>query len=309
MDLWDIDQTATIIAQFQPTIIVCAATLQRLGSGDRLPPAIAQQLAAAPMGPRLPLHLVLVYKLMQAVKQTGLAPTVLNAIYPDVINPILGMVGLAPTTGIGDLANNVPALRMSLARKLHQPVESVDVRLVMARYVSYWMNRTRIGQAPFHLTALVNGEDQTSLLDKNTIFDPLLTTFKRSGGSTGLLMTAASAAVLFEGIVRNSGVITHAPGPHGLLGGYPVRVNTQGVEVLLPEHMSLQEALQINNAGLRLDGIEEIDHNGTVSFTKHSMTLYKELLGYSCLHMPLADVEYWAKELQAKYKALESKYR
>jgi hypothetical protein len=309
MDLENIDQTATIIAQFQPIIILYTATLQRLGSSDHFPPTMMQQLAAAPMGPRLPLHLVLLYKLMQAIQQTGLAITVLNAIYPDVVNPILGRVGLAPTTGIGDLANNIPALRLSIAHALHQPIEQVDVRVVMARYVSYWMTRTPLTNAPFHLTALVHNEDQTALLERKTLFDPLRTTLKRVGGATGLLMTAASAMLVFEGIVRNTGVITHAPGPHGLPGGYPVKVTTQGIEVLLPETLRLQDAIQINTAGLRFDGIEEIDHNGMVSFTEHSMTIYKEVLGYECKRMPLAEVEDRAKELQARYLVLARKYR
>ncbi len=309
MDLWNIDHTATIIAQFQPDMIVYAATLQRLGDNDNFPPLITQQLAIAPMGPRLPLHFVLLYKLMQAIQQTGLAITVLNAIYPDVVNPVLGRVGLAPTTGIGDLANNIPALRMSIAHTLHRPIASVDVRVVMARYVSYWMTRMPMTNAPFHLTALVNNEDQTALLDRKTLFSPLLTTLKRVGGLTGLLMTAASATLLFEGIVRNTGAITHAPGPHGLPGGYPVRVNTQDIEVLLPENLSLQEAIQINKAGLRLDGIEEIDHNGTVSFTEQSMTIYKEVLGYECKRLPLSEIEERAKELQVRYLALASKYQ
>jgi hypothetical protein len=308
MDLGNIDHTATIIAQFQPTIILYTATLQSLGRSDHFPPTITQQLAAAPMGPRLPLHLVLLYKLMQAIQQTGLAITVLNAIYPDVVNPILGCVGLAPTTGIGDLANNIPALRMSIADALHQPIESVDVRVVMARYVSYWITRMPMTNAPFHLTTLVHNEDQTALLDRKTLFDPLRTTLKRIGGVTGLLMTAASATLLFEGIVRNTGVITHAPGPHGLPGGYPVKVTTQGIEVLLPETLSLQEAIQINNAGLRLDGIEKIESNGTIFFTETSVSIYKEILGYDCRRMPLSDVEERAKELQQKYHAFASRF-
>jgi len=252
---------------------------------------------------------MLVYKLMQAVRQTGQKITVLNAIYPDVINPVLAKIGLAPTTGLGDLANNIPALRMSLADLLHQPLEVVDVRLVMARYVSYWTTRVNRKNLPFHLTVLVNGEDQTPLLDQETVFNPLRTTWKRLGGVPGLLMTAASAASLFEAAVSHTGGITHAPGPHGLPGGYPVRVNEQGVEVVLPSHLSWREALEINYAGLRLDGIEAIDDNGTVSFTEESMTIYREILGYSCQRLPLAEVEDWAKELQARYKALEDQCR
>jgi hypothetical protein len=309
LDLWNVDQTADVISHFRPSIIFCAATLQRLESIRNLPQTLAERLANAQMGPRLPLHLVLIYKLMQAIKQTGQVTLVLNAIYPDVVNPVLGKVGLAPTTGVGDLANNIPALRKSIALKLNKPLEQVDVRLFMSRYLSYRMSRAgNVGNAPFHLTALVNGKDMTHALDMETVFDLLPTTFKRLGGTTGLLMTATSASVVFEGIIRDSKAITHAPGPNDLPGGYSVQVGAQGVELILPDSLTLEEAISLNEAGLRFDGIERIDDEGTVYFANREMSIFKEVLGYECKRMPLSETEDWAKELQAKYAILVSKY-
>jgi hypothetical protein len=120
LDLNEIERTASLIAQFSPHLILSAATYQPLERNQILLPTVAQQLALAPMGPRLPFHLHLVYKLMQAVRLSGLQASVkvLNAMYTDVVHPILGKVGLAPTIGIGDLANNIPALRLSIAWEL-----------------------------------------------------------------------------------------------------------------------------------------------------------------------------------------------
>ncbi len=264
MDLWNVEQTAETITRFRPDIIFCAATLQRTEAIYHLPASVSEQLAAAQLGPRLPLHLTLIYKLMQAVKMTRLTITVLNAVYPDVVGPVLHRVGLAPTTGIGDLANNSPALRQSIALHLDMPIEHVGVRQIMARYVSYWLVRRPLEDVPYHLTALVDNEEPLSSLDLRTIARPLLTSLKRSGGVPGLLMTAASATLVFDGIVNNTGVVTHAPGPNGLLGGYPVKIDAQGIEVVLPPHVSLEAALQINEAGLRLDGIQKIEDDGTV---------------------------------------------
>lgn len=304
LDLRNIEQTATVISHFHPDLIFCAATLQPMGGTHGLPPSLVQQLTFAPMSPRLPLNLLLVYKLMQAVRLAGSGPStkILNVIFPDVIHPVLEKVGLAPTTGIGDLANNIPAVRFSIAWKLGVPIEQVDVRLVMARWVSYWMSRTSIAAAPFHITVVVNGKDCTHLVRREEVFDALPTRLKRSGGDLGLLMTATSAAVLFEAIVRDQGIITHAPGPNGLPGGYPVRVNARGVEVILPSDLTLETAKQINESGLRLDGIELIEQNGTVVFTDEAVSAFKETLGYECKYLPLDETEEWAKELQAKYE-------
>jgi len=308
VDLWNREQTAEVLYRLHPDVVVCAATLQRTEAIHDLPGPIAERLAAAQLGPRLPLHLALIYRLMQAVQLTGRTINVINAIYPDVVGPVLSKVGLAPTTGIGDLANNVPALRQAIALNLAKPVASVDIRQIMARYVSYRWSRAWVGDAPFHFTALLDGEDLTHLLDLKTIFGMLQTTLKRPAGSTGLLMTAASAVVVIEGMVNNTGVITHAPGPNGLPGGYPVRVSAQGVEVVLPRGLTLEAAVEINEAGLPFDGIERIEHDGSVCFTEKHMAAFKEILGYDCRRMPLSEVEQQAKELLAKYKALAGKY-
>lgn len=309
LDLWNIEQTAETLARYQPDLIVCAATLQRTEAIHELPAPIATQLAAAQLGPRLPLHLTLIYRLMQAVKMTGQSIRVLNAIYPDVVGPILSKVGLAPMTGIGDLANNVPALRCAIASSLGVSAASIEVRLVMARYSNYNMFRTEIGDAPFHVTVLLDGKDCSHLLDMKMIFEMVRTGFKKTGGATGLLLTAASAAVMVNGLLNETEILTHAPGPHGLPGGYPVRVGKQGIEVVLPAKVSFEEARQINEVGLHFDGIERIEDDGTVYFAEKNMSIFKQLLGYECRCMPLAEVEFWAKELQEKYSAFVHRYQ
>jgi len=308
LDISNIEQTAEVIHRFQPHIIINSATLQPPDLFHRLPKPLAERLSLAPLGPRLPLHLTLVYHLMQALHQSGQKAIILNGIYPDVVHPVLNQVGLAPTTGFGDLANNVPALRLALASHLHLPVERVDVRLIMARPVSYWLSRKQITHLPFSFTALVDQTDITSSLDVEALFAQIPTTWKRQGGTTGLLMTAASAAAVFAGIVRDTHGITHVPGHNGLPGGYPVQVTAQGVEVVLPDGVPFEQALLINEAGLLLDGIERIEEDGTVQFSNSALSIFKEVLGYECTRMPVAETEQWAREFLAKYTAVVNKY-
>lgn len=305
LDLLHIEQTAEVIARFQPDLIVCAATLQSSTTVPNVPESLAQQLALAPMGLRLPLHLTLMYKLMQAVRLAGMEGTtkVLNAIYPDVVHPVLAKVGLAPMTGVGDLANNVPALRLSVAHQLDVPFTHVEVQLVMARWVSYWMSRRNILTAPFHFAAFVQGKECTQQLHLAHLFDALPTRLQRLGGETGLLMTATSAALLVRALLSDRGEIVHAPGPNGLPGGYPVRVEGMGVEVVLPPGLTQEQALAMNEAGLRLDGIDHIDEQGTVFFTEEAVATYRRLLGYQCSYLPLAEVDERVKELRERYQA------
>lgn len=305
LDLLHIEQTAEVIAHFRPDLIVCAATLQTSNAVPNLPESLAQQLALAPMGLRLPLHLTLVYKLMQAVRLAGMEETtkVLNAIYPDVVHPVLAKVGLAPMTGLGDLANNIPALRLSVAQQLDVPFAQTEVQLVMARWVSYWMSRKSILTAPFHFTAFVQGKECTRQLNLGRLFDALSTRLQRLGGEAGLLMTATSAALLFRALLSDRGEVVHAPGPNGLPGGYPVRVGSKSVDVVLPPGLALEQALAINEAGLRLDGIDHIDEQGTVFFTEEATATYHRLLGYQCPYLPLSEAKERAEELLERYQA------
>ena len=310
LDLQNIEQTAHTIEHFQPDIIFCAATLQRWGIISALPKPFSEKLYMAQMGPWLPMHLTLVYKLMQAVKQTGQTIKVINASFPDVVNAVLSKVNLTPTTGVGDIANNIPALRKSIALKLNKPLEQVEVRFFAQRFLSYRISRIgNAGEAPFHLVALVDGNDVTHLLDMETIFDLLPTKFKRMGGTPGQLMTAASATIVFEGLMNNTKTLTHVPGPNGLPGGYPVIVSEEGVEIVLPEGLTINDAIRINEDDMKFDGVEHIDSDGTVHFTEKNMAILKETLGYECKRMPLSEVEYRARELYAKYQEFAGKHR
>src|SRR5437899_3183077 len=51
VDLANIDQTAATIAQFKPDLIFCAATLQKWGVLNILPPKLRDQLYQAQIGP------------------------------------------------------------------------------------------------------------------------------------------------------------------------------------------------------------------------------------------------------------------
>ena len=311
LDVQNIEQTAHTISVFKPDIIFSSVSLQSWWVITKLPKPVFESLDEAQLGPWLPMHLTLVYKLMQAVKQTGLNIKVINASYPDVVNPILNKVGLSPTIGIGNVANVIPGLRSSIALKLDKSLEDVEIRLFAHHYVSHRLSHLgNAGGAPFHLTALVNGENLTKFLDLNTVFDLLTTTFKRLGGLDGMLITAASATTLINAMANNTGkIIIHAPAPNGLPGGYPVRVNAQGGEVILPDDLTLDKAIRLNEEGQRFDGIDKIEEDGTVYFTDKEMNIMKYMLGYECRKMTLLESEDIANTLRIKYIEFAKKYR
>jgi hypothetical protein len=310
IDLYNIDQTAEIISKYKPDIIYSAVSLQSWWVINILPKEVFEELDIARFGPWLPMHLTLVYKLMQAVKQTGLDIKVINSAFPDATHPVLDKVGLAPTIGIGNVANPVPAIRSSIAYRLQRPMKDVTVLFFAQHYVSHYLPRFgSAGGAPYFLKAVVDGEDVTGELNMEEVFADIPTRFRRAGGRDGQILTASSAAGITLAVADDTGDFMHAPGPSGLPGGYPVRVDRNGGKVILPKGLTLDEAIRINEEGQRYDGIDRIDQDGTVHYAKKSVAIMKEMVGYDCNMMKLEETEEQSRELGRKFKEFAEKYK
>jgi hypothetical protein len=306
LDVWNIDQTAHVISSFRPDVIFSSVTMLPSAIVSQLPSPYAETLARARGGPWLPTTLVLVHKLMQAVQQTGLKIPVLNGGTPDNSHEILAKVGLAPASGIGNIALTIPPLRRAVAEQYHYSLEQIEVYFFAHTYVVQSLRQGTTGGAPFHLTAFVNGKDITAQLDLPALFSLLPLTMEHEYTQ---LLTAASTLAVIDAIAAKTSSVVHAPGPIGLPGGYPIRTRNNVIEVALPPGLALSEAIHINQEGQRFDGIEKVDEDGTVYFTEANMTILKETLGYECRRMPLSEVEDRARELVAKYAAFARKLK
>jgi hypothetical protein len=176
VDLYNLDQTAEIISKYKPEIIYSAVSLQSWWVINTLPKEVFEKLDIARFGPWLSMHLTLVYKLMQAVKQTRLDIKVINSAFPDATHPVLDKVGLAPAIGIGNVANPVPAIRSSIAHKLGRPLKDVMVYLFAQHYVSHYLPRFgTAGGAPYYLKASMDGQDITADVDMEAVFEDIPT--------------------------------------------------------------------------------------------------------------------------------------
>jgi hypothetical protein len=314
IDLFNVEQTAETILACRPDIIYSAATLQSWWVIDALPEEIFEDLDRAHIGPWIPMHLTLVYKLMQAVKETGLDVKVINSSVPDVVNHVLGKVGLAPAIGIGNVANVVPPLRSSIAYHLGAAAEHVKVFCVAHHFVSHHIPRYgHAGGAPYYLKAMVDGRDVTADVDMDEVLAELPRRFRRPGGRRGHSLTASSALAVILAMADDTrcttpGCFTHAPGPNGLPGGYPVTVDGQGGTVTLPPDIDLEEAIRINEEGAWFDGTERVDDDGTIHFRDEQMRIMDNMLGYHVKAMTVEESEACFRELDRKYKAFASRF-
>ena len=311
IDLEQIQQTAATIARIKPDIILNCSTMQSWREIAKLPKQAYNQLDRAQYGPWLPMPLTLNYQLMQAVKLTGLDIKVLNAAFPDGVNPVLGKVGLAPIMGVGNITNIIPVLRKSIAFFLEQPMQKIQVTFLAEHYLTYSIPRFgKSGDAPFYLRATVDGKDASDRLDIPQVFHLISTRFRREVGVEGAhRITTASVAKTLLAMVRDTGESMHIPGPSGLPGGYPVTVNAQGATIALPQDLTLSEAIRINSECQQWNGIEKIDADGTVHFTEREMAVMNEVLGYHCKTMKVEECAERAKELRLKYREFAQKYQ
>jgi hypothetical protein len=307
IDVADVEATAATIERLDPDLIFAAVTLQSWWVVGTLPPALAACLEPACVGPWLPMHLTLIAELMQAVRAAGSDATVVNASYPDVTHPVLATADLAPDVGIGNIAIPLVGLRLALADEHAVELDRVQIRAVFHHYVSY--QATRSGDprpAPFHVSAWLGTADEPAAgeplpIDPATVFAPLATTHKRSSGPHFQHVTAATAGVVLRALLDDTEVYTHAPGPAGLPGGYPVRIAGGEVSLALPDGIDLPTALQINDEGGVFDGIERIDPDGTVHFRTANAEPLRRYLGYEAAPLPLAESRPRSVELMRRF--------
>lgn len=303
LDLFNVNDTSDKIARLKPDIIFTAVSLQSWWVISELPPDIFSELDEARVGPWLPMHLTLIYKLMIAIKQTGLSPKVVNGSYPDVVNPLLAKVGLGPYVGIGNVANPVPGIRFCIAQHLKCAPEEISVKFFAHHTVSYRVSRKGTAEGlPYHLSIFHQGTDITSDVPKNKPFELLPTLFRRLGGKEGQLMTASSALSVLNALASENLTPVHAPGPFGWEGGFALQLSQDEMKVDLPPGLTLEEAIALNRAGAILDGIEAIEPDGTIRFNPVNMRIMKKILGYSIQSFHVSESEQHADMLKRLYK-------
>jgi hypothetical protein len=84
-------------------------------------------------------------------------------------------------------------------------------------------------------------------------------------------LSAASGLPLLRALLPGAPALrTSAPGPRGLPGGYPVRVEAGRVELDLPSGLALAAAVEAQRRWARRDGVERIEPDGTVLFTEQA---------------------------------------
>lgn len=248
-DWCSVQMTADLIDAVRPDLILHAASLQSAWSLDAQN-QWSRFVSNCGYGVTVPLQLVLAQHVQAAIAASGCRPPWLNACFPDLINACLSLTGLPPLCGIGNVALIAEHMRLFLRSTPDAPLRVIAAHSQLAAFQRErgstdvlpiaWLGDYRVSVAQ-----LASLPPLAELRDLNAF-------------------NAAEASRLIWALLSNHSINTHAPGPIGLQGGYPVRLEDGAVSLDLPQNVSAMEAIASNHACMAQDGAELVD--GAVRF-------------------------------------------
>jgi hypothetical protein len=286
LDLRELAPLTETLAAIKPDAIVNAATLRAWWVPMPLPPERRRELTLkARQGPWLPLHLALTLNLMKARRQVAPQTPVVNVALPDLVNPVLNRLDLAPTCGAGNSEFLHAAIAQIVSRRLGVPATEIQVEMVAHHFHCnyFWGNLAEVESLenrPYWIEVFHRGTDLTPELNRPELFAEAGRLLPR--GRVMAVRTGESAAKNIVRLLRGDRTRTHVCCPFGRGVGVDARLRWDGGEILCPRHLSSQVLREIETQGLIGDGIESIQPSGEVIFTSEAIAVMKQILGYDC---------------------------
>jgi hypothetical protein len=303
--LEDTARVAEWLFDFRPSLIVHAATLYPSDAIAKLPLDSQAELERAGIGAFVPCHLALLIELLAAVAAAGLCTDVINCAYPDAVHAAIGPVTGVRLLGSGNVNNNIPALRCAAAALLDSGPDRIEVRTVMHHAVSHRVHRGRtVDEDSYALQVLLDGEDVSIQVPSQRLFDLMSSTYSRDGGIPSISMAAASTVSVVNAALGNAADLIHMPGPQGLVGGYPVRLNAASLSLEMPFNMPLEQAVSINERAQRMDGIERVESGRCVVLSDSASDSLRAVLGFGERRLEVVDSRALADDLVQRCHAL-----
>ncbi|MFF1561736.1 hypothetical protein [Streptomyces sp. NPDC058279] len=267
------DQTRRLLSALRPDVLVVAGSEQSPAEARTTPSAWTDLLNRSGFGLTLALQSAVVAKLAEACAQASPDTTVVNACFPDAVNPLLHAAGLPVACGLG----NVSTLACALSARLALPDE---------RRLHLLAHHAHLHAPPAPDDDARGWLDGTMLIDLSRLLAPVRSRPRRHLNEIGAAAGAAAVAALAGGGPDHIG---HLPGPRGLPGGYPVTVGHRRVRLRLPEGVSREQAVQWNLRRAELDGVV-VDVDGTVRTTPAALAALRK-------HWPDAPPSYGPTDL------------
>lgn len=230
-------KTRRLIARFAPQLIFHVASLQ---SAWDMRGRWGRFVAQHGYGVTLPLQLPLAFHLQEALGGLAAPPSWINACFPDLANACLAAnsSGPPPNCGVGNVA--------LIAQLLSLHVPGTDaLRVIAAHSQLSLFQRERRADEPLPLAWLgAQAVDPAMLVSLPAL----------PQGQILNAFNAVEAARLIWALLTGRSLKTHAPGPKGLPGGYPVLADGGEITLDLADVIDLEAAIARNRSELARDG-------------------------------------------------------
>jgi len=281
-DLTDSASTASILREEAPQVVVNCASFAAWWLRDLLPPDIRAELQSVGPGIWAAAHMTPAFNLMRAIEVSRQRPLFVNVSYPDLVNVALTRRGPGPALGVGNIDLLVPAIQHIAAKQLRAPMRHVVPYIVAHNCHSYGiLTRGTTGGLDFFLKIVLAGTDVTARFEREALIAEVFADASIPSAAGASSLAAGSLCKVLLAVMTDSGERSHIPGPNGLPGGYPAAITARGAELMLPGNLTLAEAVSINEAGQRAEGVAAVGTDGRVHYTEEARRVLRDRLRIS----------------------------
>lgn len=247
-DIGDPAGLADTLRAIKPSGVVLCASYHSPWEGRRSPSRWTALLSRVGFGLSLPLQAVPAIGVGQAVAKASPGAWFVNTCFPDAVNPVLAHLGVPVTCGAGNVAMLGAALQRELG--LTEP------------------SRLKVLAHHLHLHAPPPGaEEAMAWVDDEPLSGVTATLGPlRASPRTALADIAGASAGLVAAVLATGGRLdAQLPGPLGLPGGYPVRLEAGTLTLRLPGTLTQAGAVAFNQRAAWHDGVVVTDGHITFS--------------------------------------------
>jgi hypothetical protein len=267
-----------LLGAARPEVLIHCVSHHSPWEGRVAPSAWTRFVAAAGFGVTLPLQAALVLDVAASLRRVAPDCLLINACFPDAVNPVLAEHDLPVFCGAGNIATIAAALRAAVAEAgeflllahhahLHEPADPADEARL-------WVD----GVEHENVGALLGPMRSAARAELNQV-----------GGHAAARLVADLLAE------PGTGLRTHLPGPRGMPGGYPVRIAGDKIELRLPDGLDVDAAVAWNQRMAVHDGV--VVQDGKVGFPPRTAEVLRARLPAMADGYPVHDVRAACAEL------------
>jgi hypothetical protein len=236
-------EAVDLVARLRPDVGVCCASAQSPYERTVRPSRWTDLVQRAGFGLTLPFQATVVVPIARALAAASPDSMLVNACFPDAVNPLLAALRLPVHCGVGNVASLSACLRIALDLAAQPGALAVlghHVHLAPPADVADELLVWRGGSPVDGVTGLLAASRALPRRELNDI-------------------AGHAAARLVHDLLSGTTVRTNLPGPLGLPGGYPVVLSGSSIALDLPDGLGRAEAIDWNVRAGRRDGVDVRD--------------------------------------------------